>query len=205
MNYDRYSHDDSSYGSRLLLDPTPDLMLEVLCRTGKAVFSLLKHEKIQPHTAQIMLSVVFSALATLSTISVTASFVLSSFEQLSSKENLRIKTDSQASDKGPIAKPHNIQLLSKCDSRFIDDFLQETQIQANLDPQNLDKTIKRYEKSAPMTTSFPEPTNNVNDLFASCSSALEASASAFQASLNVSDWLGPGMTPVTPPLSTMSA
>ncbi|KAK4941638.1 hypothetical protein LTR10_018516 [Elasticomyces elasticus] len=205
MNYDRYSHDDSPYGSRLLLDPTPDLMLEVLCRTGRAGFSLLKHEKIPPHTAQIMLSVVFSALGALSTISVTASFVLTSFEQLSSKENLRVKRDTQGSARGPIANTHNIQLLCRCDSRFIDDFLQETQIQANLDPLSLDKTIQRYEKSKPITTPFSEPTNHVNDLFASCSSALEASTSAFQANLNVTDWLGPIITPVTPPRSTLSA
>ena len=145
MSCDRYSDDDSPYGSILLLDPTPELMVEVLSRAGKAILSLYQSEKLRLQTAQVMLSVVFSALTVLMKLSVTASFVLSSLHALRSKQNLKIKNDDQCTTAGPIACPRDIPLLSACDSTFIDEFLRESQIQANIDPLHLDRTINKYE------------------------------------------------------------
>lgn len=192
MNYDRYSADDTPYGSRLLFDPTPELMVEVLSQAGKAVLTLHKAGKVDVSSAQIMLSVNFSALKVLSNISMTASFVLSSLEHISAKGNLRTKTDSEASSKGPVARGKDMEWLAKCDSRAIDDFLQETQIQANMDPQYLDKIIRKYEVArSPARTTQKATYSNLDDVFAFCSHASDASPGTYQASVNVANWLTP--------------
>ena len=76
LNCDRYCPDDSPYGSRLLVDPTPELMVEVLSRCGKAIILSYENNEILSHTAQVMLSVIHSSLNVLCEISQTASFVL---------------------------------------------------------------------------------------------------------------------------------
>lgn len=189
MNYDRYSQEDSPYASRLLCDPTPELMVEVLARTGNAIFTVHRDGKIEVHTAQIMLSFVFSALTVLCAISVSASFVLSSLTHIASSDGLKIKTDNQSSADGLVARQKDIQLLSRCDTQYVGEFLREAQIQTNMNILTLDGTIKKYEKTpSSLTSTVSQDSHMMDDVFASCSSALEASASAFQASLNET-WL----------------
>ncbi|KIX09122.1 uncharacterized protein Z518_00200 [Rhinocladiella mackenziei CBS 650.93] len=167
LNSDRYSEDESPYGSRILLDPTPELMVETLSRAGKAIFLLLESNKITSTTGQIMLSVIFSALNIISQISVTASFVLSSFHYLNSKHGLKIRGDDQFTPMEACAE--NIPILSMCESNFIDEFSQEMQIQASFGASNLDTTIKKYEHPESNTAGRPEEVRHVDVLLASCS------------------------------------
>lgn len=189
MSYDRYSDDESPYRSRFLRDPTPELMVEVLSRAGKAILSMFHGQKIQASTSQIMLSVILSALTILSSISHTASYTLSSLIRLSSLGNLKITLDSQSSNKEPVAKPEQVQFLSGCDSDVVDEFLQETQIQASLDNLHLENTIAKYEQIRQRSTSMTGETANMGDLSASNFSTLQATVSSnFQANINMANW-----------------
>jgi hypothetical protein len=51
LNYDKYCPGDSPYGSKLLLDPTPELMVEVLSRSGKAIILSHDNSEILSRTA----------------------------------------------------------------------------------------------------------------------------------------------------------
>lgn len=146
LNYDRHSHEDIPTGSRLLSTPVPELTVEVLSRTGKAIFSLRRTGKIQLQTARIMLSVLFGVLTILSSISVTASLVLASFKRLNLEEDLQIKLDVQYSAMGPTAGLQDARVLSECDPLFFNEVLREAQLQANLGPFSLNQTIKKYEE-----------------------------------------------------------
>ncbi|OQV07559.1 hypothetical protein CLAIMM_11975 [Cladophialophora immunda] len=144
MSCDRYSCDDSPYGSRLLHDPTPELMVEVLARAGRAVLCLHETSKTSLQAAQIMLSVIFSALNIISQISVVASFVKAHLRQIAAGQNIRIQEDPLR----PMSAPsHHADVLSKCNAKSIESFLQESQIQTMLDPWSLEKTVRSYDKS----------------------------------------------------------
>jgi hypothetical protein len=190
MSCDRYAAGDESspYRSRLLLDPTPELMVEVMSRTGQAILGLRRAGKTPQYTAQVMLSVVFSALTVLSTVSVTASYVLASLVQLGAKEGLKHR-DDDVGHRCHVASPDTVELLATCcdDPVFVDEFLQEMQIQANIDPQTLDRTLQKYElekaKATPIDVS--DELRLVDDAFASCSAALGASTLLFQANLDL--------------------
>lgn len=135
LNADRYSHDDSPYGSRLLHDPTPEYMIELLSRCGKAIFACHADGEIPSHAAQVMLSVICSSLTILCQISQTASFVLSSFRIIGNAAGLKIKNDELNETKK--AKAQDVPTLAACDPTFIDGFLREMQVQASLTPSNL--------------------------------------------------------------------
>lgn len=135
LNCDRYSHDESPYGSRLLHDPTPEYMVEVLSRSGKAIISCRSNREIASHTAQVMLSVICTSLNVLCHISQTASFALSSFESIGAASGLRVK--SEECSKAMKAKDEHIATLSMCNSTFADEFSREMQVQAILGPSNL--------------------------------------------------------------------
>ena len=185
MSYDKYS-DEAPYKNRLLHDPTPELMVEVLSRAGKAILLMFHTQKIQAPPAQIMLCVLMDGLSILSSISNTASYVLSSLIRSVSITSLKINPDGPPSNKGPTAEPEQAQHLSMCDSDFVDEFLQETQIQASIDQLHLDKTIAKYEHTRCTSTVMTRETQNMDDLFTSNFSTLEATVSStFQASLNV--------------------
>ena len=188
MSYDKYS-DETPCRSRLLHDPTPELMVEVLSRAGKAILLMFHTQKTQALTAQIMLCVIVDALNILSSISKTASYVLSSLTHSISFSSLKVKSESPTGNNGPTAKPEQIQHLSTCGSDSIDEFLQETQIQADIDQLHLDKTIAKHEQIKKISTLMTRETQNMDDLFSSTSSTLEGTvSSAFQASLGMANW-----------------
>jgi hypothetical protein len=135
LNCDRYSHDESPYGSRLLHDPTPEYMVEVLSRCGKAIFSCHDKREIPSHTAQVMLSVICTSLNVLCHISQSAFFALSSFRSIGAVSGLKVKSDECC--KAMKAKDEHISTLSACDATFANEFLREMQVQANLGPSDL--------------------------------------------------------------------
>ena len=203
MSYDKYS-DETPCKSRLLLDPTPELMVEVLSRAGKAILVMFHTQKILATTAQVMFCVIVDALTILSSISKTASFVLSSFINSISFTRLKVKPDSPSKNNGPIAKREQVQHLSTCGSDSIDEFLQETQIQADIDNLHLDKTIAKHEQIKNISTLRTMETQNMDHLFSSISSTREAShSSTFQASLRMANWtLSPNYSPEIVPTGT---
>lgn len=165
LNCDRYSQDSSRFGSRLLHDPTPELMTEVLSRTGKAIFSLHEAHKLPSSTAQTMLSVIFCALTVLSQVSMSSTLVLSSLQHINSKHKLKIRSEDPRTPM--TASAEDLAILSKCDYNFVDEFLQEMQINASLDPSSLDKTIQRFETTACRTGENLEELRPMDSLVAS--------------------------------------
>ena len=164
MSYDKYS-DETPCKSRLLHDPTPELMVEVLSRTAKTMLLMFHTQKIQAATAQIMLRVTVEALTILSSISKTASYVLSSLTHSISFTSLKVKSESSTTNNGLAAKPGQIQHLSTCGTDSIGEFLQETQIQADIDNLHLDKTIAKHEQIKNMSTLMTTEVQNMDDLF----------------------------------------
>ncbi len=157
LSHDRYAEDSSSFGSILLRDPTPVVMVEVLARTGKAIFLLHETGKISHSTSQTMLSVIVTALKVICQVSVTASYVLTSFHQICLERNINLSGNDHFS---PIsAKPEHLSILSMCDSNFVDEFLQEMQIQASVDSSLLDRTIAKYSNP---TANMPEISNEIS-------------------------------------------
>lgn len=179
INCDRYSSGgDSPYGSKLLLDPAPDLMAEVFLRTCNAIFSMHGAGEILSHAAQTMLSIVFSGLHVLSQVSNKAGFVLSLFRDLSATRGLKVMYDHQPHYNHHQHHQHQQQYRaptsSPCDSDpyrsappsmssgvggggggmvvptefnldTLREFLQLMQIQASLDPSQLETMIKQHE------------------------------------------------------------
>ena len=134
LNSDRYSHETSSFGSTLLRDPTPEYMVEVFSRCGRAIFLCEENREIPSYTAQVMLSVICTSLNVLSHISQTAAFVLSSFRNIAGTAKLKIKCDEF---EGVLnASGEQLSMLASCDTTFIDEFLREMQIQARLGPSH---------------------------------------------------------------------
>jgi hypothetical protein len=132
LNSDRYSHDIAPFGSTLLRDPTPEYLVEVLSRCGRAIFLREQAGEIPPPTAQIMLSVIWGSLRVLSHISETAGFVLASFRNIADAARLKIRCDEV---QGLLtAEDQHVAMLGACDATFIDEFLREMQIQARLGP-----------------------------------------------------------------------
>ena len=164
ISYDKYS-EETPYKSRLLHDPTPELMVEVLSRAGKAMLLMFHTGKIQAPTAQIMLCVIVDALNILSSISKTASYVRSSLTHSISFTSLKVKSESSTTNHGPTAKPEQIQYLSTCSSDSIGKYLQETQIQADIDSLYLDKTIAKHERIKNISILMTSETQNMDNLF----------------------------------------
>ena len=154
LNHDRYTEGLSSHGSILLRDPSPSLMVETLSRTGKSIFRLHETGRVTNSTAQIMISVVVSALTVLSDVSMTSTFVLASIRQSCASMNIKFRSDSQHMPMSLDSKQREI--LSNCDCSTIDDFLQEMQIQVSGDPSFMDRNITKYEPSAPESPGVPE-------------------------------------------------
>jgi hypothetical protein len=117
-------------------------MVEVLSRCGKAIISSHKNGEIPSHNAQIMLSVIHISLNVLSQISQTASFVLSSFRHDCSTTKLKIRSDDY--HKPIMAREEHLSTISACDPNFIDEFLQEMQVQASLGSSQIDCIAKEY-------------------------------------------------------------
>ena len=170
MSYDKYS-DETPCKSRLLHDPTPELMVEVLSRAAKAVLLMFHTQKVQAHTVQIMLCVLVEALTILSSISKTASYVLSSLTHSISFTSLKVKAQSSTPNNGLAAKPEQIQHLSTCGSKSIGEFVQETQIQADIDNLHLDKTIAKHEQIKNISTLMTWEAQNMDDLFSTTPSS----------------------------------
>ncbi|KIX03975.1 uncharacterized protein Z518_07528 [Rhinocladiella mackenziei CBS 650.93] len=146
LQLDRHSDPDSVYSSLFLLDPVPELMVEVLSRTGSAIFLLHDKGLVAPSPAQTMLSVVMTVLSILSQISVTASLVLLSMTQRNVEHKLKIRDDYLYT---PISSNAEMSwALSTCDRHFVDEFLQEMKIQASVDGSILERTIRKYEDTA---------------------------------------------------------
>jgi hypothetical protein len=118
------------------------MTVEVLSRCGKAIISSHENGEIPSYTAEVMLSVIHSSLNVLCQVSQTASFVLSSCREASSTAKLKIRSDVY--HKPITTRAEHLSTLSACDSTFIDEFLQEMQVQAALGQSHLDSLVKEY-------------------------------------------------------------
>lgn len=154
LNFDRHSDDQSSYGSKLLLDPAPELMAEVLLRTGSAVFLMHKAGEVAPYTAQTMLSIIFSALNVLSEISRKASFILSIFREECLVRNLKVIHEPLGETLR--ASATDLAVLATCGSDVIQNFLQEMQVQVALDPSHLADMINSHGQKLMLKVGTPD-------------------------------------------------
>lgn len=153
LNFDRHSDDQSPYGSKLLLDPAPELMAEVLLRTGSAVLLMHKNGEVASYTAQTMLSIVFSALNVLSEISRKASLVLSLLRAECLAQNLKVIHEPLGETLR--ASATDLAVLATCSPHVIQNFLQEMQVQVALDSSHLADMIKLHGQKAMLKTGTP--------------------------------------------------
>jgi len=142
LNFDRHSDDQSSYGSKLLLDPAPEIMAEVLLRTGSSILLMQKAGEVLPYIAQTMLSIVFSALNVISEISRKASFVLSIIRSECLARNLKVIHKPLGENLR--ASPTDLSVLATLNADVIQSLLRELQIQATLDPLHLADMVKSH-------------------------------------------------------------
>lgn len=169
LDNDRYSGEDNSpFGSILLRDPSLVVMVETLSRTGQAILLLLEAGEVTQSTAQTMMAVIVTALAILCQISVTALYVLTSLRRLSAKHKLNLRSIPEYSPLS--ARSEHVSLLRMCDRDFIDEFLQEMQIQSSADHSLLDRTIAKHEKPAtnpPESSDEPPSIDSILNSFTS--------------------------------------
>jgi hypothetical protein len=146
LNYDRYSEDSSPFGSLLLRDPFSITMVEGLSRTSKSIFLLLDKGEITLPAAQVMISVVVTALTVMSRILETAKFALEALRQsCNSNGKIRFKTDNMVSMSSR-ADSSTVELLGMCDRDFIDECLHELKMADMGDNSTLlERTIARHE------------------------------------------------------------
>jgi hypothetical protein len=154
LNFDRHSDDQSSYGSKLLLDPAPELMAEVLLRTGSAVLLMHKSGEVASYPAQTMLSIIFSALNVLSEISRKASFVLSIFRAECLVRNLKVIHEPLGETLR--ASTTDLAVLATCSSDVIQNFLQEMQVHVALDSSHLADMINSHGQKLRLKVGTPE-------------------------------------------------
>ena len=145
LTHDRHSADeDSPYGSKLLLDASPELMAEVLLRTGNAIFVMHSSGEISPYTTQTMLSIVFSASNVLSEISRKASLVMSILREACEARNLKIVEDGPRN--ALRASVGDLAVLAACNTEVARSFLQEMQVQSTLNKSHLCDMVELYEE-----------------------------------------------------------
>lgn len=166
LNYDQYSSEDSTSASRLLSDPLPELMVEVLSESGKAIYSLVNGCEILPNSARVMLAVISSALTVLSQVSKTASIVLSSFLDFERTHQLNIQTDL------PIPKlPTPRKAPGKFpiwDENLAHQFLQEMESRNDFDSPSLETIIREHDRTELRdfdASSFVYPTTSEGSIF----------------------------------------
>lgn len=145
LNYDQYSSDDLFYGSRLLLDPIPELMVEVVSESGKAIYSLINSCEILPSSARVMLAVLSSALAVLSQISRTASIVLLSFHQYERTHQLKMLSASPIpNDPAPRTVDGKFPVW---DENITHHFLREMETRNDFDSSSLEGIIREHDQT----------------------------------------------------------
>jgi hypothetical protein len=145
LNYDQHSSEDLTYGSRLLHDPLPELMVEVLSETGKAIYSLVNSCDIPVNSARVMLAVLSSALTILSQISKTATFVLSSFQQI--ERTLQLKTQNDSANLRDYTPRIAYERLPVWDANLAHEFLHEMETRKAFDSSTLEGIIQEYDSS----------------------------------------------------------
>ncbi|KEF59034.1 uncharacterized protein A1O9_03877 [Exophiala aquamarina CBS 119918] len=166
-NYDQYSSEDLAYGSRLLHDPLPELMVEVLSEAGKAIYSLVNNCELSEQSARVMLAVLSSALRTLSQISKTAGYALLSFEHIertcqfklqSGSSTSRASTPWITSGKNPV-----------WDGNIAHYFLHEMETGETFDSSSLEAIIQEHVSSDfrdfDSSSSFTHPTTSEGSMF----------------------------------------
>ena len=94
LTCDRYCRDDSPFGNRILLDPNPSHMVEVLSRCGKAILHCHQQGEISSHNTQHMFSVVCNSLEILCQVSHAASTALSSIRSIASATRVGIGNEN---------------------------------------------------------------------------------------------------------------
>ena len=155
MSYDRYSNNESPYGSELLLDPAPELMVEVLLRVGNAILLLHSRGDVLSSTAQIMLSIIFGALKILSEVSRKACFVLSILRDVCLTKKLKI-IDDEATNEVLRARVADLAVLKACNTEFIQYFLQEMQEQMASDSTQFNDIVKHHEQKLILKGTGPD-------------------------------------------------
>ncbi|OQV08091.1 hypothetical protein CLAIMM_12413 [Cladophialophora immunda] len=145
LTHDRHSTvDDFAYGSKLLLDPSPELMAEVLLRTGNAILVMHTSGEISTYTTQTMLSIIFSASTIVSEISRKAALVLSILRQACAARNLKVfEEDPRCTLRAPTT---DLAVLAACNLEAVSSFLQEMEVQSALHASNLNNMVKLYEE-----------------------------------------------------------
>lgn len=167
-NYDQYSSEDLTYGSRLLHDPIPELMVEVLSETGKAIYSLVNTCELPEHSGRIMLAVLSSALNTLSQISKSAGYALSSFERIERTYQFKLRCDSTTS-RGLMIPRIPSGKIPVWDGNIAHHFLHEMETEKTFDSSSLEGIIREHVSSDfgdfDSSASFTYPTTSEGSIF----------------------------------------
>lgn len=145
LQADRHSLNPSSYQSRFLLEPVPEIQVEALSLACQAIFLLHKTKELSTSNAKVMLSVILTVLDILSQISVTASFVVTSLQELSTKNGIDMSHEDTHVSQRPVTDPEPPLDVSLCDRQFMDGFSQEMNIQVHADGSMIDRLIQKYE------------------------------------------------------------
>lgn len=166
-NYDQYSTEDLTYGSKLLHDPIPELMVEVLSETGKAIYSLVNAGELPEQSARIMIAVLSRTLNILAQISRSAGCALLSFDQIERTYQIRLQCDTTTSTglapripsgKGPV-----------WDGNIAQHFLHEMETGKNFDSSSLERIIRDHVSSdfsdIESSSSFTYPTASEGSIF----------------------------------------
>ena len=145
LNSDRYSsHETSSHGHMLLMDPSPELMTEVLLRTGNALLHLHEIQQLTGHAVQAMFSVVLSALSILGRVSRNAGLARTVFVAVTKARGLRVIVDNQEWRNHTMTTGRLATVATS--SELVEDFMHEMEIQASMSPAYLDEVVQGLEQ-----------------------------------------------------------
>ncbi|RVX65789.1 hypothetical protein B0A52_10320 [Exophiala mesophila] len=145
LQADRHSLNPGSYPSRLLLEPVPEIQVEALSLACSAIFLLHRSKELSTANAKVMLSVISTALNILSQISITASFVMTSVHEQSSKHGINMSHEDSTMGQQVVANVDSRVNLSMLDRHSLDDFSQEMEVQIYNDNSMIDRMIHKYE------------------------------------------------------------
>lgn len=162
LQADRHSLNPSSYQSRFLSEPVPEIQVEALSLACQAIFLLHQTKELSTSNAKVMLSVILTVLDILSQISVTAAFVVKSLQEMSDKNGIDMSHEDLHVFQRAVFDPESTLDLSLCDREFIDGFSQEMNIQVHADSSMIDRLIQKYETEiGPQGWARNDPTDDV--------------------------------------------
>jgi hypothetical protein len=131
--------------SILLRDPYPEHISNGLSRTAYSILCLYNLKVLLLETAEIMASVIFSALEILTQVSYSAADSLSVLQSLYIDAKLNFKSGPSASTSRLVLSPTALTSSPITSETFKDEVVQELGQQAITDPSLVNKTIEQYE------------------------------------------------------------